>query len=246
MKHIKWFANALMITAICTSSFAEDLKKLYLGVRLGGGIGLNTLKDERMKNLLEYNDDIEFSGGGGSFDVATSVSIQLTNVFAFQTGHLLTRYSYAGSKYKNGDYSYSYRPALILPALAQFTLFEKKLSFFAGPHMSASFGNYKFSYNRNGKKYSIKLKDIDNEEMLRSLSELLFGLTFGAATGLNIGPGYLFFDIRYLTDLGNVKEYSYSRYYDDDGNRAADTEIDIVHRAKLIFSVGYEFGIGKR
>jgi hypothetical protein len=244
MKHTKWFASALMVTAICASSFAQDLKKVYIGVRLGGGVGLNTLKDERMKALLEYNDDIKFSGGGGSFDVAIPVSFQLTNIFALQSGHLLTRYSYAGSKYKNGDYSYSYRPALVLPALVQFTLFERKLSFFAVPHASASFGSYKFSFKKNGNKGSIKLKNLDNEETTTYMSELLFGLTFGASTGLNIGPGNLFFDIRYLTDLGNVKEYS--RYCDDDRNNYVDDEIDIVHRAKLIFSVGYEFGMGKR
>jgi hypothetical protein len=38
MKHIKWFANALIVTTICASSFAQDLNKVYIGVRLGGEV----------------------------------------------------------------------------------------------------------------------------------------------------------------------------------------------------------------
>jgi hypothetical protein len=239
----KWLFVVLL--CLCAVSFAQD-KRVYFGLRAGAGIGMSALTDKDEKDYYKKSDEEAYKSGGGSFDIAPFVSFQLADKFALGTEFLFTKYGYGGSKQKKdtdyekkGDYSVTTKPAIVIPVLAQFTFAERKVKVFVGPHFSINTGAFESSWKRNGNKGSIKLSYYDE-----GLKYPPIGLTAGASFGFNAGPGNLFFDIRYLTDLGGVKiEYKDINYITGE---IVTEEYDVCRRAKLGFSVGYEFGAGSR
>ena len=263
---------AVIVVLLCfvCVSFAQD-KRVYFGLRLGGSVGISA--DKQPKDPYDYEDEEDniwvWKSGGGSFDIAPFISLQLADVFALQTELLFTKYGYGGEKAKRdyidgydydndgvydyvnittkGDYEVLERPAIVIPVLAQFTFAERKVKIFAGPHFSINTGRYRYIYKskEDGKEiYILGKKDQDEADKNSKIPPV--GLTAGISFGFNAGPGNLFFDIRYLTDFGNAKETRTESYYDGYMPIYIKIERDYVHRAKLAFSMGYEFGAGSR
>jgi hypothetical protein len=229
-----------------SGNYDSDNKRLYLGLRFGGGIGLSA--PGKMYDWIdkEEGEGLKWKSDGGSFDIAPFVRLQVVDAFAVQTEALFTRYGYGGYKFtknypedsiKKGDFYSSSRAAMVIPVLAQLTLAERKVKIFAGPHFSVNTGKIKDSWKENGIKDSETWSlSSDGENYIKYPP---VGLTTGTAFGFKANPGYLFFDIRYLTDLGMIKD----KLEDDDGKKY---EEDWVRRAKLSFTFGFEFGVGKR
>ena len=243
---------AVLVVLLCfvCVSFAQD-KRVYLGLRAGAGFGLSSNKDEK-KDLKDIKEpEMAWKSGGGSFDIAPFVSFQLADKFALGTEFLFTKYGYGGMKIKEdfsfegipiakkGDSEYETRSALVIPVLAQLTFAERKVKIFAGPHFSANLGTAEYTVKLNGNKTSVKATKTEQEEDDKYYKNPLIGLTGGASFGFNAGPGNLFFDIRYLTDLGKPK-------YKNDDDKWVKVEKYALRRAKLGLSVGYEFGAGSR
>ncbi|MCL1946719.1 MAG: PorT family protein [Chitinivibrionia bacterium] len=266
---------ALLIGAFTFVTFAQDSKRVYLGVRAGAGLGLSTLLGEWEKEITE--DGGKITRGGASFDVAPFVSLQLADVFALQTELLFTKfgvgYEFNESDSYYDDYydetiSYSYeevakysRSAMVIPVLAKLTFRPENLSIsaFVGPHFAINIGDWKVVENGSwsdsdgeNEKWDTTYTQTEakfKEDM--GFTELKYppvGLTAGVSFGFAAGPGNLFFDIRFLTDLGAVKGEYLSRYDDDDNELPVPVkkEEDFFRRAKLSFTVGYEFGAGSR
>ena len=272
--------------------YAQDGKRIYAGVRLGGSMGMGSLKDEKIKKSYEENED--YTGykfwDGGSLDVAPFISLQLADKFALQTEAMITKFGYEGAKYKynygysDEEYGYGHksdteekellsRRALVIPILAKFTVrANDKISFglFAGPHFTANIGKWEYydyskgkssywntQWTEDGEKVVTKEYEIDegaiyiqpsNDEMKNSIKVPLMSFTVGTNFGFMTNVGTFFVDVRFLSDIsdiGNVKQNNGERD-EDTGKIKEDKWEDYVHRAKLSFSLGYEFGAGSR
>ncbi|MDR0303440.1 MAG: PorT family protein [Chitinispirillales bacterium] len=233
----------VMVVCVAVSAFAGNDKRVYVGARAGFGIGMSS-PGEELKDMIT-DDESAFKSGGNSFDIAPFVSLQLANAFAIQTELLFTQYGHGGFKmkkdseysyyevYKKGDYVVSSRPAMVIPILPKLTLAEGKFCIFAGPHFSVNMGDFKAKAKINGNKTSVKMTKDETKELSEDMKNPV-GLTAGVSFGFDAGPGNLFFDARYLTDLGKYRDKN-----DKDGKYG-------VRRAKLGLSVGYAFGLGSR
>ncbi|MCL2844732.1 MAG: outer membrane beta-barrel protein [Chitinivibrionia bacterium] len=241
--------SLLVLLCLVMFAFAND-SRVFLGLRLGGGIGMSRPTGD-VKEAYDESEGSKFRSGGGSFDVAPFVSFQLTDNFAVGTEFMFTRFGYGGEKLteddpwddgKDGDWFSTSRAAMVIPVLAQFTLAQRKVNLFVGPHFTINMGDMRDAENWAGESKSEKW---DSEEMDWFKDEMnvpVIGLTVGAAFA--VGP--VFIDIRYLTDLGAVKpkdagEVLYAgepwEFTMPDGG---------VRRAKLALSVGWQFGLGSR
>ncbi|MCL1945804.1 MAG: PorT family protein [Chitinivibrionia bacterium] len=261
---------ALLIGAFTCVTFAQDSKLVYLGVRAGAGVGLSAMSEEEEKDITE--DGGKITRGGASFDVAPFVSIQLADVFALQTELLFTKFG-AGYKWEESGFDEEYgswseeeeykisRNALVIPILAKMTFRPENLSIsaFVGPHFAINIGKYKISENETwtedgqteSEKWDTTLTDDELKKMF-GYTELKYppvGLTAGVSFGFAAGPGNLFFDFRFLTDLGMAKSTRMSNY-DDKTDEYLEIPVkkeeDFMRRSKLSFTVGYEFGAGSR
>jgi len=104
------FAIAMGV-CVAQTTFAQDEKRVYTGIRVGGSLGTSVLfKKSRL--LDDYNNnryyDYDkfdqkqlngFHGTSGFIDIAPFVSLQLTDKFALQTEVFLTKFGYVGEKY---------------------------------------------------------------------------------------------------------------------------------------------------
>ena len=249
----------LMIALVCTtSSFAHDKKRAYFGARLGTGVGLTRPLGE-LEEMLEIP-GVEWKKGGASFDFAPFVSLQLADVFALQTEMLVTQYG--------GEYSLQYkdtwgflggdinikvsfnRRALIIPLLAKVTLHPNifVIQAFLGPHLTANVGKWNATYNLFGREEKEKFDDEEIlEEMFRGHKIYYppLGVTGGIGFGVKAGPGNVFVDARFVTDAGVITQ---DVYYIQDITRPSldNMNENLLYRAKLSFTVGYEFGFGNR
>jgi len=257
----KKFMAALVVLMLAVSAFAQDGKRVFFGLRLGGGIGMSALKNDDFKDYLDESDDLKFRSGGGSFDIAPFVSIQLADAFAIGTELMFTRFGYGGLEVtkdetyedewgswsqKKGDYWTTSRAAMVIPVLAQVTLLDRKLNIFAGPHFTINMGNFRDNWREDGERDSEKWDSDETKDFADELKVPPIGLTVGANFGFNVGAGRLFFDVRYITDLGRVKEENAWLDWDEDTFEDIYGERDLIRRAKLAFSIGYEFGAGRR
>jgi hypothetical protein len=242
----------LLACAFTASVFAQD-SKIYYGTRVGGSIGMSAPTGD-WKKMYDEDEYSKFRSGGGSFDVAPFVSMQLTDKFALGTEFMFTRLGLGGYKYtkndeygdfKDGDWSSTCRAAMIIPVLAQLTLAERKVNIFAGPHFTINMGDAKESWDIDGKSDS---KKWNSEEMkfFDDMKHPVVGLTVGAA----FAAGPIFIDIRYLTDLGAVKHKDAGKTISEEIYPGFTLEYEVpdggIRRSKLAFSVGYEFGGGSR
>ena len=248
-KFTKILVCMFMAAMVCaTSLFAQDAKRVYLGVRLGAGSGLT-----RPLGILEEILDVpgaEWKKGGASFDFAPFVSLQVVDAFAIQTEMLVTKW---GGEYSfhddygffGGDIKIGFtRRALIIPLLAKFTFHPSifTIQTFLGPHLTANVGKWDATYNVFG--ISGK-EEYDDEEMLEEFfggDKIYYppvGVTGGIGFGVKAGPGNVFVDARFITDGGVITQ---DVYYPSLGKKNE----NLLYRAKLSFTVGYEFGLGNR
>jgi len=252
----------LLILSVCSLLFAQetDKKRLHFGLRLGGGIGLSAPSDWYRETFL-FTDDWQawvfldeydyytwfratypasfapkWHRGGGSFDFAPFISLQIVDNFAIQTEALFTRHSYINLddvvitsfdfeknefvKIKEFNIRQS-RPAIIFPLLAKLTFYPSKYSIqaFAGPHFTVNYGKFKSIEDGKVEKHS------DGYIFFEKGLFPLIGITAGGSFGVKAGVGTLFFDARYFSDFWTNNWY----------------EEPYVRRARLSLSVGYEF-----
>jgi hypothetical protein len=252
MKQIKWLFSVLVVMVACTSLFAQDAKRAYLGVRLGAGVGLTRPLGE-FEVLLDVPGS-EWSKGGASFDFAPFVSLQIVDGFALQTEMLVTEW---GGEYNLSDdfgvldgglkIGFS-RNALIIPLLAKFTFRPNNfvIQAFLGPHLTANIGKWNTTYAMFGVE---EKEELDDKEMAAFLdgdriNYPPIGITGGIGFGVKAGPGNIFVDARFITDAGVIsKDAQY--IWSHTGERVTREEY-LFYRAKLSFTVGYEFGLGSR
>jgi hypothetical protein len=140
------------------------------------------------------------------------------------------------------------RRALIFPILAKFTFHPSNfvIQAFLGPHLTANAGKWNVSYTVEGisgeEKYTDKglAEDFGGEK----LNYPPIGMTGGIAFGLKAGPGNVFIDARFITDAGVISQ---DVLYVNTLTREIITKKEnLLYRAKLSFTVGYEFGLGNR
>ena len=246
--------------------YAQDGKRIYAGVRLGGSVGMSSLKDEEEKKYYDESKDDKWVKSNGYFDVAPFISLQLADKFALQTEVMMTKFFYGGSQgeYKNSyggdeDVSVEYkyllsRRALVIPVLAKFTVrANDKISFglFAGPHFTANIGKWE-DYGWRKETYDDGETDIDEWIDFYKSDDKYYkdsykippvGFTVGTNFGFMTNAGTFFVDVRFLSDIGNVKINNGEW---ENNKRKEDKWEDYVHRSKLAFSLGYEFGAGSR
>jgi len=236
----------LVLVGLCAvAAFAQE-NRVYVGARAGIGVGLSRRAGPDKKEW-EMRDGEKYMARA-SFDIAPFVSFQLADMFALQTELQFTRFGF-GTKLteddvyygfvsgEKGDWEYTSRAALVIPVLAQLTIAERKVNIFAGPHFTINMGAYTDSYNWMGESESKKWSNEDMDEWKEDMKYPPVGLTVGAS----FAAGPVFFDIRYLTDLGKLA-------YKDAGKEVYGYKMpDVgIRRAKLSFTIGYEFGIGSR
>jgi hypothetical protein len=247
MKQVKCLLGVLMVLCVCASSFAQDAKRAYAGVRLGVGAGLTRPLGE-LEAALDYPGS-EWSKGGASFDVAPFVSLQIADAFAIQTEMLITKYG--------GEYSYKdpydsdedekfglSRSALIIPLLVKFTFHPNifTIQAFLGPHLTANVGKWATTYAYGGIEGKEDLDDKELAEEYFGADKLNYppiGITGGLGFGVKAGPGNVLIDARFITDAGVI-------YADAPTYGRSTKKENFLYRAKLSFTVGYEFGFGKR
>jgi len=250
--------TAIIVLMLCLSVFAQNEKKwLYFGTRVGGGIGMST-PDKNNDVYREIGDGeylVSLKRNIGSFDIAPFfISVQFTDIFALQTELFFTRYSYGSIEKEGADWDYCIlsRKAVVIPILTQITLFDRKLRLFAGLHITGNLekvdeyngANFDEIWKEDGKIHSKKYNGMDRHGGFSIDVEYpIGGLVVGTAFGFKAGPGNIIFDIRYLADIGNVKLVSYSGSIFIGGGAYRE---NLVHRAKLSFTAGYEFGVINR
>jgi len=260
----------IVVLCMCSFLFASETnkKRLYFGARLGVGIGMS-VPGEDYKSWLQELDNENMPGirwwrsGDKSFDIAPFVSLQITDIFAVQTEALFTRHDYLSlwgyreTYFDTNDSTYKLseewerfrqsRPALMFPILAKLTFHPEKykIQLFAGPHFTLNYGKLRvtsihmkiddntFSYNGEGnleksyyeqkeiKKYSDGFEFFEKDFRYPPV-----GLTAGGSFGIKPRIGTIFFDTRYITDFGEASSANGFSW---------------VRRARVSFSVGYEF-----
>ncbi|MDR0304364.1 MAG: outer membrane beta-barrel protein [Chitinispirillales bacterium] len=245
MKHVKWLFSVLTIMAACTLSFAQDAKRVYLGVRLGVGVGLSRPLGD-LESFIDYY-DAKWNKGGASFDVAPFVSLQIVDAFALQTEMLVTKW---GGGYSDEEETFDFkRSALIIPLLAKFTFHPSNfvIQAFLGPHITANIGKWNVTYTLYGIEEKEKWSDKELLEEFggEKINYPPIGITGGIGFGVKAGPGNVFVDARFITDAGVISQ-DVPNFYVATGEKAETKKENFLYRAKLSFTVGYEFGLGNR
>jgi TolB-like protein len=200
----------------------EEYKKLYLGAMPGFSIHLfNT-------NGTDY--DGEKGGGSSSIDVALSAEFFINELFSLQTGLLFTADTMTISGQKNvydasGNYQYSYNIAesfstqsLLIPLLGGVNFYPSvfSLAIHGGLYMDIPFnGVYKDSFT--GTEAAFK-------------RNVLFGLALGGSVGIKLGPGSIFFDMRYMGDFTKAKATVHN------------SPVELYKRNIIALGIGYKIG----
>ena len=248
----------LVLTAICL--FAQESKKIYAGLRLGGGIGMVYPVDDNYMIFFGNNKSPYLKWrDGGSFDIAPFVNLQIIDKFAIQTEIMITRFGYFGGVFefrKGGEIDIEKeqisRAALLFPILAKYTLRRNRFNFqlYAGPHFTANVGKYRqhiyYKYSKNGmvifeETVINKSREYNFFSYIDSIKTPLMGLTLGTNFGfISTKAGTVFVDARFLGDLGIVKQYLDGGVHG--GYRYEKGWWPYLYRAKLSLSLGWEFG----
>ncbi|WP_148257310.1 outer membrane beta-barrel protein [Treponema primitia] len=188
-----------------------ELKLLYLGVRGGLSTHFYTLDKSYWGDGREAS--VSWSG-----DFAAQLSYQFFTHFALQTeavfmGDMLVT--------KNGTLASFSNATVMLPLLAKFTFYPRLFSFsvFGGAYCSIPLQAMTF-----------RIADSDYEYNYSAP----FGLILGGTMGIKLGPGTLFGDIRFATDLQAT------------GLSGPWGDLDVYKRNMLFYSLGYELGFIKR
>jgi TolB-like protein len=214
----RWLTNKM---------FGDELwknKRFYVGLRPGFSVHFFNIDDTPYRNGT--------ANTGIAFDGAAQFSIQMHPLFAFQLEAIVTADSALLSKTENAmdesgnilyhyvsNYSYDSR-SIIIPVLARLTFRPDifSLSLLAGMYFSTPLGQIEYSDGGNsGNK--------QNGTVAPNL-----GWVAGANAGMKLGPGTIFIDIRYVSDIKKVKVQS------------AGGANEIFKLGIAAFGIGYEIG----
>jgi hypothetical protein len=215
MKRIFAFLGLFAITGGITLGAQTGL---FVGGKLGAGIGVNELEGEIKSLVKEYDLDEESNiafaldlYGGYAFTDKLSILTGLN--FMFNNG---VKLSYPGEVIEITVNS------LDIPVLLRYKFINHPFVFGlqAGPYLSVPFG---LEYNAS-----------DGDSGEADVDGVLFGITAGLIAGFPIGPGHIIGDIRFLADLSPIKEK-------DDGD-----SYELFTRYGVNVTVGYEFSFGGR
>jgi hypothetical protein len=200
----------------------EEYKKIYLGAMLGFSIHLF------ITNGTDY--DGEKGSGSISIDGALSAEFFINEMFSLQTGLLFTADTMTISGQKNvydasGNLKYSYNTAesfstksLLIPLLGGVNFYPSifSLAIHGGLYMDIPFnGVYKDSFTGTEDAYK---------------RNVLFGLAIGGSAGIKLGPGSIFFDMRYMGDFTKAKATVH------------DSPVELYKRHIIAFGIGYKIG----
>jgi primosomal replication protein N len=202
-------------------------KRVFLGIRGGSSLGFY--------NLFGIMSDGDIDERV-SFDFSLQASVQINDFFAVQAEFIYAYDSLVVTFVEDLNYQGWARDvpgkrtieysSLIIPLLAKYTYRPSIFSIqgFGGIYFSIPFGKLKDKVNYD---FSWQLYDYDTETDF----SIPMGIMVGGSFGVNIGPGSIFTDIRYVYDLGNLKT--------KDGN-------ELYQRSRILLSIGYEIGIMDR
>jgi len=241
------FQKVILIFILAASCLtAQEPKRIYTGLRLGGGIGMVYPVGDAYYYFFSDNKDPYLKWrDGGSFDIAPFVSLQLVDKFALQTEVMITRFGYWGEVFEYDEGGITEieklqisRAALLFPILAKYTLRKNRFNFqlYTGPHFTANVGKYRYYlYFRDGnneEKITIEKDEFHNELKIPPIGYML-GTNFGF---ISTKAGTVFVDVRFLGDMGVVKEDANDGY----------GWWPYLYRAKLSITLGWEMGFVNR
>ena len=238
----------LILAAFCLT--AQEAKRFYTGLRLGGGIGMVYPVGEEWYYFFSDKSDPNLKWRtGGSFDIAPFVSLQITDRFAIQAEVMITRFGYWGLFFEEREQNFIdmekeqvSRPALLFPLLAKYTHRRNNFNFqmYAGPHFTANIGQYRiyvhYKYSDVRETFEFERTWESNDFPGKKLKIPPMGFMLGTNFGyITTKAGTIFADARFLGDMGVVKEYD--RIYG---------WWPFLYRAKISLTLGYEFGFINR
>jgi TolB-like protein len=203
----------------------KEYKKLYLGAMPGFSLHLfNT-------NGTGY--DGKKGSGNFSIDGALSVEFFINEMVSLQTGLLYTTDTMTVSGQKtvydaSGNFSYSYNTtesfsigSLSVPLLGGINFHPSifALGIYGGlyadfPIQAGSIYTDKFAGTRDAFERSF-----------------LFGCTVGGSAGIKLGPGSIFFDVRYMGDFISARI------------TVNDRQLEVYKRHIIAFGIGYKIGL---
>jgi hypothetical protein len=194
---------------------------LYLGLRAGPSLG-----------IYIPGDDTGFTGGdsyGASLNAAFQAAAEIVPLFSIQAEALFSwdngsrwEYEYVSGDNKLRDYQQLFSGySLQFPLLAKLNFYPGKfrISPFAGAYLILPLG--KMETDNRGEEASYDYS-----------YDLPLGLLGGLSVAFPLGPGLLFFDVRYAADLSEPEL------------KGGDPKTYTRHTATL--SLGYEFGLLKK
>jgi hypothetical protein len=193
---------------------------MFWGAMIGGGYNYYAFKNDG------YGSDAD----GGSFNLGFLFGYDF-GLLALQ-GELLINTGGGSYEYEY-DYGFWYyweqnnfnMTTLQIPVLLKLDLHWRRIMFQPQAGLYLNFGLGDLEYDReyyDGSTYPYDFSNSDSTEY----SSPLFGLMFGGAFGVRIGRGYLFLDLRYAVDLGEIK-------IDVDGSK--------WNRDAVMLNLGYQY-----
>jgi hypothetical protein len=201
----------------------KEYTKLYLGAMPGFSIHLfNT-------NGTDYDG----GKGNGSFSIDGTFIVEffINEMFSLQTGLSYTTDTMTILGQKNvyddsGNFKYSNDTAesfstesLLIPLLAGINFYPSifSLGIHGGLYLDVPINSiYKDSFAETEGPFE---------------RNILFGWTVGGSAGIKLGPGIMFFDIRYMGDFINAK------------TTMNNTPVELYKRNLIAFGVGYKIGL---
>jgi TolB-like protein len=195
-----------------TPGLASNTRRFYLGLRGGFSTGF-------------YQPNAEFWGGGASdavslsWDVSAQMSLQLSNFFALQAEAVFIAGDTFEVTAQDRDPITLKYSVVALPILG-------KITFRPGSFLLAGFGGIYFTFP-----FTAMTFDVSGMEYSYNFS-VPMGFIAGGNIGIKLGPGTLFFDIRYAGDFKDVEVH---------GNWGARP---VYQRSLISYALGYEFGFG--
>jgi TolB-like protein len=226
-------------------------KWLYLGLRGGGTFNLYEV------NCIEDVLDFKDPGSSLGFTGAFSITGQITNWLAIQTGFIYTNDETeikavegglietggeggagGGISSTEGVATISFN-SLMIPVLAKITFRPHKflLAGLAGVYFGIPVGEMKFEGTLQAGDWKGTFKS----------AGVSYGLMFGGNIGCHLGPGVLFVDVRYAMDLAKNKfdpvEGSWGMWNGDSSTPWRFMPDFEISRQKVFFTIGYELGL---
>ena len=221
-------------------------KWLYIGLR--GGLGLNTgYTGSSTEPIFDFGSIDSSLGANGAFSINGQITdwlgVQVEFMYTHDTIKLQTadgsvvetEGGMLGSGGGNGEFTFN---SLMIPILAKVT-FKPGNFYFAGlggVYLGIPFGELGFEGTLQAGKWQGTFKPNNTN----------IGLMFGGNIGYHLGPGILFFDVRYAIDLSSTKfeptggSWAMWNDYTSKWRFMPDLEFS---RNKFLFSIGYEIGL---